>query len=59
VIPVNAANFRHPGIRRDDGRENEFNALIAAKMAAKICESDSDFPPSQSEGFASEDRSSG
>ena len=28
-------------VRRDDGRENEFNALIAAKMAAKICESDS------------------
>jgi hypothetical protein len=24
-----------------DGRKNEFNALIAAMMAAKICESDS------------------
>jgi hypothetical protein len=27
------------GVRRDDGRKNEFNALIIAKMAAKMCES--------------------
>ena len=28
------------GVRRDDGRKNEFSALIIAKMAIKICESD-------------------
>jgi hypothetical protein len=26
------------GVRRDDGRKNEFSALIIAKMAAKMCE---------------------
>jgi hypothetical protein len=30
-----------PGFRRDDGRKNEFNTLIAATTATKICESDS------------------
>jgi hypothetical protein len=41
-----------PGFRRDDGRENEFNALIAAMIAAKICESDSDFHRDDDEGDA-------
>jgi len=31
-----------PGIRRDDGKKNEFSTLIIAKMAAKMCESNSD-----------------
>jgi hypothetical protein len=28
-------------VRRDDRRKNEFSALIIAKVAAEICESDS------------------
>jgi hypothetical protein len=37
-VPVESLG---PGFRRDDGIRNEFNALIAATMAAKICESES------------------
>ena len=33
--------FLHNLVRRDDGRKNEFSALIIAKMAIKICESNS------------------
>jgi hypothetical protein len=29
------------GVRRDDGRKNEFSTLIIAKMAAKMCAYDS------------------
>jgi hypothetical protein len=37
-VPVESLG---PGVRRDDGIRNEFNALIAATMAAQMCESDS------------------
>jgi hypothetical protein len=37
-VPVESLG---PGVRRDDGRENEFSALIIAEMAMKICRSDS------------------
>jgi hypothetical protein len=37
-VPVDSLG---PGFRRDDGIRNEFNALIAAMIAEKICESDS------------------
>ena len=38
---VTQAESLGPDFRRDDGRNNEINAMIVAKMAAKMCASDS------------------